>query len=169
MTIYAYDEARRVLIGLWETGNGHVAREIAETSDEPDAADLLGLAAALTSLSHVVWRTYTLPASAADGMEPNGEAWRRQGERDAFANVLGAIKSPDLPVDGTLVQSYIQVEEAAHRVGRALHRIGDERLVDHVCDEVGQELAAVERAELGDLSGRARQAVRLTRADASPL
>src|SRR5947199_92941 len=35
--------------------------------------------------------------------------------------------------------------------------------------EVAAEVAAVESAELGDLSGRARQAVSLTREDASPL
>jgi hypothetical protein len=42
-------------------------------------------------------------------------------------------------------------------------------LTDHVVADVEKELAAVELAEQGDLSGRARQAVVLTRADISPV
>jgi len=80
------------------------------------------------------------------------------------------VRKPNLPSDqGRLVQSYVRVEEAAHRVGRALHAIDDQELVDKVVADVRQELAAVEHAELGDFAGRARQAVRLSRADASPL
>jgi hypothetical protein len=83
--------------------------------------------------------------------------------------VLPALRQPHLPEGGTLIQSYIPVEEAAHRAGRALHAFGDAALTDRVADDVGAELAAIERAERGDLSGRARQAVHLTRADASPV
>lgn len=97
------------------------------------------------------------------------EGWRRQGERDAFTGVVDNIRKPNLPHNGSVVQSYILVEEAAHRVGRALHHIGDPELVDRVAAEVREELAAVERAEMGELSGRAGQAVCLSRADASPL
>ncbi|WP_434444038.1 hypothetical protein [Lentzea sp. E54] len=103
-------------------------------------------------------------------MEPNTEGWRRQGERDAFAEVLDHVRKPHLPDEqGSIVQSYRPVEEAVHRVGRALHAFGDPALSDAVVAEVREELAAVEHAELGDFSGRARQAVRMSRADASPL
>ncbi|MBB5958651.1 hypothetical protein FHS29_005259 [Saccharothrix tamanrassetensis] len=169
MTLYAYDETGRALIAVWETGIGRSACTVAEVGRTVDQDDVMRLVAALSTLSRLAWRTYTHPASAADSMEPNSEGWRRQGERDAFADVLPAISKPNLPEGGLLEESYVLVEEAAHRVGRALHRIDDPALVDRVVDEVGRELAAVEQAELGDLSGRARQAVQLTRADASPL
>jgi hypothetical protein len=86
----------------------------------------------------------------------------------AFAKVLPALSKPNLPQNGTVLISYIPVEESAHRVGRALHGISSADLTDQVAAEVKVELEAVEQAELGDLSGRARQAVALTRADASP-
>jgi hypothetical protein len=170
MTQYAYDEARRMLIATWHTGVGQVARSVAEVPQVGVGDDVLGLANALTQLSRLAWRTYTHPASAAASVETNSEGWRRQGERDAFTDVVDNIRKPNLPFDnGTIMQSYVLVEEAAHRVGRALHHIGDQELMDRVTAEVREELAAVERAEMGDLSGRARQAVRLSRADASPL
>lgn len=170
MTLYAYDEARRALIATWDTGVGLAARTVAEVPQDSSGDDALGLADALTALSRLAWRTYTHPVSAAGSVELNSEGWRRQGERDAFAGVPDNLRKPNLPHDnGTIVQSYIMVEEAAHRVGRALHRIGDRELVDRVAEDVRHELVAVEQAELGGLSGRARQAVRLSRADASPL
>jgi hypothetical protein len=68
-----------------------------------------------------------------------------------------------------LVQSYLLVTQAAHRAGRALHAAGDPELTRSVIEDVRSELAAIEQAERGDLRGRARQAVVLTRADASPV
>ena len=52
---------------------------------------------------------------------------------------------------------------------RVLHEIGDAGFTAAVRAEVAAESTAVEQSELGDLSGRARQAVVLTRADASLL
>lgn len=170
MTFYAYDESRRALVVTWDTGIGQIASTIAEVRQGADRDDMLLLVAALSTLSRMVWRTYTHPVSAAASEETNSEGWRRQGERDAFEGVLANLRKPNLPYDnGSVTQSYILVEEAAHRIGRALHRIGDQELVDRVAADVQQELAAVEQAELGDLSGRATQAVLLSRADASPL
>ncbi|OXM42795.1 hypothetical protein CFP75_41370 [Amycolatopsis alba DSM 44262] len=141
-------------------------------SDLPATAaheDLLRLADTLTGLSRQLWRTYTHPASAADSLEENTERWHRQGERDAFASVIQALTKPNLPQDGYMIQSYNRVEEAAHRVGRALHTLDDKTLTEQVIADVEAELRAVEQAERGDLSERAKQAVLLTRADASPL
>jgi hypothetical protein len=86
-----------------------------------------------------------------------------------FVEVLSALEKPNLPQNGIMTVSYNPVEESAHHVGRALHDIGNADLTDQVMAEVKAELEAVEQAELGDLSGRARQAVVLTRADASPV
>jgi hypothetical protein len=169
MTVYAFDQARRVLISSWDVGVGCVAGSLAEVPASVPLSDALALTSRLTSLSHELWRTYTHPASAAGSLEVNSEGWRRQGEREAFATVVLSIRNPNLPEDGGVIQSYVRVEEAAHRVGRALHAIGIPGLTDHVVADVEKELAAVELAEQGDLSGRARQAVVLTRADISPV
>lgn len=169
MTVYAYNENRQLLLRSWDTGGGYVADDVAELPDSAQRDDVLRLVSALTSLSEAVWRTYTHPASAADSLEVNTEGWRRQGERDAFSTVIDALRKPNLPHGGSLVQSYVRVVESAHRVGRALHDLGNAVLTDQVVADVADELAAVEQAERGDLSGRARQAVLLTRADASPL
>lgn len=169
VTVYAFDETRHLLIRTWDTGAGFVADTVAGLAETAEPEHALGLADALTSLSGALWRTYTHPASAADSLDVNTEGWRRQGERDAIGKVVDALTNPNLPRNGYLVQSYIRVEEAAHRVGRALHRLGDTAPTEHVVTDVRNELDAVEHAERGDLSGRAKQAVCLTRADASPL
>ncbi|MEV0388504.1 hypothetical protein [Nonomuraea sp. NPDC050643] len=169
MTRYAVDRSRNALIACWSTGLGDTAVVVAELPPGISDQDALSLARTLTQLSEVCWRCYAHPASAADDHAPNSEGWRRQGERDAFAVVPAALTGPNLPSDGYMVQSYIRVEEAAHRVGRALHALDAAALTASVTADVEAELAAIEQAELGDLSGRARQAVALTREDASPV
>jgi hypothetical protein len=169
MTVYAYDETRCAIVMSWDAGVGCIASTLTELPPATRAEDALQLASALTGVSRELWRCYTHPGSASDSLEPNTEGWRRQTEREAFAEVTAALRSPNLPEDGYLIQSYVRVEEAAHRAGRALHAIDDGRMTDQVVADVGQEIDAVERAERGDLTGRARQAVVLTRADASPL
>ncbi|OHV63477.1 hypothetical protein BCD48_38285 [Pseudofrankia sp. BMG5.36] len=131
--------------------------------------DVLRLANALTFLSKAAWRTYTHPASGSADLEVNGEGWRRDMARQAFAKVLAAIENPYLHGSAQTLHFYRVVEEAAHRAGRALHAVGSGELTRRVVDDVRAELDAVEQAERGDLRGRGRQAVVLTRADASPL
>lgn len=170
MTRYAIDEQRGALTAVWSTGDGDTTATIAELPTSTPADHRYELAQTLTELSQALWRTYTHPASAAeDNMEENTEGWRRQGERDAFAVVQASIAKPRLARHGLLVTSNIAVEESAHRVGRALHTIADRQLSNTVATEIDVEIAAVEQAELGDLSARARQAVALTRADPSPV
>jgi hypothetical protein len=70
---------------------------------------------------------------------------------------------------GTMIVSYNPVVEASHRVGQLLRNAGGHRLAGAVESEVRVELDAVVRAELGDLSGRAVQAVAVDRLDASPV
>jgi hypothetical protein len=168
VSTYALDEERHALMVFWDTGTGCTASTIAELArDVPDDA-IQRLVHALTLLSAQAWRTYTHPAAAADDLEVNTEGWRRDGHREAFATVTEALTKPNLPSGGMLTVSYNPVEETAHQVGRALHSINNPGLAGQVVAEVQAELAAVEQAELGELSGRARQAVALTRAGASP-
>ncbi|MFC4561327.1 hypothetical protein ACFO4E_05610 [Nocardiopsis mangrovi] len=166
---YAFDQERNALIVCWGTGRGDAAAMVAELGGaHDDHLHAQELAGKLTELSEALWRTYTYPATAAESLETNSEGWRRQGERDAFAEVPQAIADPNLPSGGFLTQSYSPVEECAHRVGRVLHTIGNPELTAAVVAEAKAETAAIEQAELGDLTGRARQAVMLDRAGASP-
>ncbi|MFJ2805090.1 hypothetical protein [Kitasatospora sp. NPDC087271] len=169
MTRYSIDPERHELIATWETGEGGLATRIAAVPAGADTAALMRLARALTHLSEAAWRTYTHPASAAASQDPNSEGWRRAAERKSFDEVPGAIVQPNLPQDGMLDVEYSPLVESAHRAGRALHALGNADLTDAVLAEVGTELAAVENAELGGLTGRARQAVLLSREGASPV
>lgn len=169
MTRYAMDEVRRTLIASWDTGAGDVAFTVADLQPSALAQRAVALAGKLSRLSEALWRCYTHPASAADSLEPNTEGWRRQKSREAFAGVIAAIREPNLPHNGLLTVSYDPVVESARQVGRALHAIGDAELTERVVADVSAELEAVEQAERGDLSGRSRQAVVLTREDASPV
>ena len=169
MTRYAIDSERGALLAVWPGGTGDLAATVAMMPKAADDEQALAVARTMTHLADAAWRTYTHPASAADSLEVNTEGWRRGLERDAFAGVLDAVRSPHLPEHGLLAQSYLAVTECAHRVGRALHDVGDTELTEAVAREVQGELDAVERAERGELTGRARQAVTLTRASASPV
>ncbi|MFD4533497.1 hypothetical protein ACFWNL_37305 [Kitasatospora sp. NPDC058397] len=169
MTRYCIDPGRHELIATWGTGEGDLATRIADLPTDTDAAALMRLARALTHLSEAAWRTYTHPASAASSMEPGSEGWRRAEERKSFDEVPEAIARPNLPQDGMLDVEYSPLVESAHRAGRALHSLGNADLTDAVLAETATELAAVENAELGDLTDRARQAVLLSREGASPV
>lgn len=171
MTRYAYEPGAGALVATWGTGRGDIAETIAVLPDSVDREHGTALAAALTNLSGFQWRTYTHPASAAgDPDVPHSVAWQRAEERARFAAVEPALREPNLPdEEGHLDISYSVVEEAAHRVGRVLRLIGDARLVERLVAEVRCEQEAVESAELGDLTGRARQAVELSRSDISPV
>jgi hypothetical protein len=106
-------------------------------------------------------------ASAADEGQ---EREQREDERQRFDTAVAAVRSPNLPDPrGLLEVSYSPVEETAHRVGRVLHGLADASLSDAVAIDVGAEVDAVVRAELGDLTGRAVQACVLDRLDVSPL
>lgn len=169
VTRYAVEQDSGLLLASWNTGTGDTAHVVAKLPPDTDRSAGLRLAGELTELSRALWRCYTHPASAALSFEPNTAGWRREGNRAAFAHVLPALADPGLPAGGTMAVSRIPVEERAHRAGRALRELGDAAVTGLVTADVQAELKAVEQAELGDLSGRARQAVVLSRADASPV
>ncbi|MCP3803971.1 hypothetical protein NLX83_32350 [Allokutzneria sp. A3M-2-11 16] len=171
MTDYGVDTDRHALVAMWSSGLGNIAHTAADLPDAVSTDQALLLTHVLNGLSRAAWRTYTHPGSPLDDAELDldGEGWERTDERAALADVVAAIRAPNLPEDGMLLESYSPVIESAHRVGRELHGISDLGLTEQLVTEVEAELAAIEAAERGDLTGRARQAVRLTRADASPL
>ena len=170
MTCYAVDDDSDTLVRTWAVGHGNRAAIVAALPGDATSPQRLDLAAALGDLSQALWRCYTHPASAAASTEVNTEGWRRQETRDGFETVLAAVADPHQPdEDGLLTVEYDPVQEYAHRVGRALREIGDDRLAKAVAADVQAELRAVESAELGALGGRASQAVVLSRADANPV
>jgi hypothetical protein len=169
MARYAFDEELRTLIVTWGTGAGDAARTLTRLPAEVPGKDAWRLVRELSGLSEVLWRTYTHPPGAVDSLEDNTEGWRREQARERLSSVPDFLRKPNLPSpDGSMIVSYVAVEEAAHRVGRVLHRIGSAELTEVVVAEVGTELKAIGDAELGDLTGRAVHAVTLTRAGASP-
>jgi len=171
LTRYAVDAGRSALIGSYSTGTGDAAFTVAALPPGTVADAALWVAARLDGLSRALWRSYTHPAAAAgDDLSDNTEGWRRQSEREEFDQVLDAVAKPNLPdEDGSIIVEYSTVAESAHRLGRALHTVGDEDFTATVRTEVAAEIAAVSQAELGDLSGRAVQAVVLSRTSASPV
>lgn len=169
MTDYAFDTTRNVITRFWTTGDALASGDLAEVPDSVSGQDALSLADSLTRLARRLWSVYANPASAVETHEPNTDGWRRRGERDAFDEVLDALRDPNLPQNGLVLQSYIPSLELAHHVGRLLHRIDAPELADRVAAEVREEIEAIGDAERGELSGRSRQAVVLSRADASPL
>ena len=166
MSSYAVHPDRRELLAIWGDGIGAVAHTVADNVDLEQAGTLVG---GLTLLATAAWRTYTHPVSAAREHGENSEGWRRGQERAAFDDARAALTNPNLPEDGTIVESYSPITEIAHQVGRVLHDLADPALTTAIVTDVDAELAAVDAAERGELDGRARQAVTLTRADASPL
>lgn len=170
MTRYAVDVERRLLLAAHATGAGDIGFTVAALPPDLAQDAALRLATSLDRLSRVMWRCYTHPAEAAgDDLSSNTEGWRRQLSREEFGHVIAIINKPNLPFEnGGLLVEYDPVAESAHRLGRVLHAIGDETFTAAVLTEVGAEIEAIERAELGDLSGRAAQAVQLSRTSASP-
>ncbi|MFI6735888.1 hypothetical protein ACIBI9_23445 [Nonomuraea sp. NPDC050451] len=169
MTRYAIDHSRNVLIALWGTGMGDIATIVTELPRAHDRWDAQRLAASLTDLSRACWRCYTHPASTAERQGPNSVGWYRQCERDAFAAIVPALTNPGPAIGSPFAMSTTRVEDSAHRIGRSLRAFDISQLTVRIITEVTDEVAAVEQAELGDLSDRAQQAVVLSREDASPL
>jgi hypothetical protein len=167
VSVYAVEPAGRGLVAVWPAAVGHQASAVAVLPSTVSEVQAGALSAALTRLSEAVWDAYVRPASATGDEQ---ERSRREYEREQFSDVVTAVRKPSLPDEsGMVIVSYSPVEESAHRLGRVLHEIADAALTDALVAEVQVELDAVTRAELGDLSGRAVQAVALDRLDASPV
>ncbi|SEG97817.1 hypothetical protein SAMN05444920_11171 [Nonomuraea solani] len=164
MTRYAIDRARNALTAQWSTGIGDTAITVTELPSSSLRHHTMRLAACLTELSTICWRCYTHPAAATDQQGPGSLGWHRRQERDAFTTIL-----PTLTTKSISSSPATKVEEAARSVGRVLRDLDGTQLTTRVITDVAAELAAVEQAERGDLSGRAEQAAALSREDASPL
>lgn len=166
MTVYGHDPDRDDLYATWPAGIGHCTTLIAEL-DAADPDVVTELVQALSDLSEAMWDVYTDTPQLAELDEER--QLRREQAHTALQEAADVVRRPNLPnASGQLVVSYNPVEEGAHQVGRALHRLGQPEATEAVAAEVAVESDAVRRALLGDLTGRARQAVSLDRPEASP-
>ena len=167
VTEYAYDRTRNVLLAVWNVGIGTVAdTAVAFGDDLPGPEYGLQLGYELTLLSEHLWRTYTHPLTEA--VDQPDEALSRARNQLAIDLVTGAMREPHLPVGHQMRVCDSDVLESGHMVGRTLHRIGDIGATEQAVADVEAEIEALRRAALGDLSGRANQAVVLTRSDPQP-
>ncbi|MFD0478369.1 hypothetical protein ACFQ0B_66930 [Nonomuraea thailandensis] len=73
------------------------------------------LAAELTRLSHLCWRSYTHPATTAERHGPHSLGRYRQHERDAFGKILATLSSTPRPIDQPIGT---KVEQATHALAR---------------------------------------------------
>jgi hypothetical protein len=154
MTSYAYDPAQRHLVAVTPRGAGATARTVARLHESTDEQLGLRLAHQLPLLSTEAWLHYT----DAD----------RAGPVPAQAALAG-LRKPNRAANGQLRVEPDWVVQRGHEVGRTLVEIGSAGVRRAVTDDVIDELASVDRALLGDLEGRAAQAVELTRLDALPV
>jgi hypothetical protein len=153
VTIYAYDHSSTQLVAVWETGVGAVAHPVARLHARTPVRNGVHLVKALSRLSEAAWLGYSDPGLV--DAEP--------------AEVLRALRRPHQPHAGLLFREGDPLLECANDAGRWLAAIGSAGVSRAVIADVAEELDCVERALRGDLSGRARQAVELTRLDVSPV
>lgn len=118
---------------------------------------------ALNALSQALWKSFGCPVVGPT----TTKEWRDAAEVEGRASVIDAVRSPILPINGMLLRSSCAVEEAAHRVGRALSGQSPGTL-EAIVGELSCELLAIDDAELCNFSGRARQAVALSPTSISP-
>jgi hypothetical protein len=168
MTSYAVltSDAGPVIVAVWPAGVGQRAISVCSPpKDVPDAV-AMQLCDRLTSLSQALWES----AAAFPDDDDDVAAVELRERGDDRAEIIEALRDPNLP-DGTgsLLVSYDPPIEAAHELGRLLHTVGDSQLSASIVAQVQEEIDAVERASLGDLTGRAVQAVGWDRADPSPV
>ncbi|GAA5133895.1 hypothetical protein [Pseudonocardia adelaidensis] len=152
MTTYAYDTTSNQLVAVWDTGIGATFASVARLNAATEQSVGLLLADALTRLSTAIWMTYSAP----ELLDLPAAVARR------------ALRRPNVPQAGRVRVEEHPVVESAHCVGRGLEELGSAGVRRAVIADVDRELAAASSADRGDLTGRARQAVMLTRVTPSP-
>lgn len=170
MSTYGFDPQSRALAVAWPTGRAGRVKTLSVLPSQVPVDRIDRLLMALDGLSEALWDTYTHPAWLFGDPETQGTAaWRWRQEREAFDGVHVAVREPVEPDLELTELSRSRVEGSGRRIARALHDLdlGAEFGV-LIADEVADEVAAVAAAEAGDLTGRAAQAVLLSRIGASP-
>lgn len=163
---------------VWAGTGVRVAEPIASVATR-HRDQLAQVCRALEWCSHALWRYYT-EGWGTGGDHVLAEAYREEYEElgvemehyqtleTARAEIARMLTNPPLPNPaGDLIVSYDSRVESAACVARALLVLGDDTVAAAAHAELERELDAVASAELGDLTGRAGQAVRQPRREAS--
>jgi hypothetical protein len=165
VTVYGLREGTpREILAVWPAGDAHRVGLLCQLPADVLLEDVAELARELTDLSASLWELYAQPPLPEDESAVHGSV-------EATLEEVGeAILHPHLPSgDGSLLMSYDEPVEYAHRVGRVLHALSDPSLTEAVTIEVGREINAVRRAGRGEFEGRAAQGVVVEVIDPSPL
>lgn len=153
MTSYAHHPATSSIVATWPTGAGSVAEEVAVLPEGCDAAVARAISLEMDRLSVQLWRPYGI----GDTLPPDA------------VRLVDILRRPNLPV-GTLVRiADDPLDEHAHRLGRLFADLDDGgECREAVAREIGRECVAVGDAMVGELTGRAQQAVTIVRAVPDP-
>ncbi|MGH8896634.1 MAG: hypothetical protein ACRDZ4_06310 [Egibacteraceae bacterium] len=166
------------LWAVWAGTDVRVAEPIASVARKR-RDQLAQVGRALEWCSHALWRYYT-EGWGTGGEDALVEACREEYEalgveleqyqtlEKARAEIARVLADPPLlSPSGDLSVSYDSRVESAACMARALLVLGDDAVTAAAHAELQRELDAVASAELGDLTGRAGQAVRQPRREAS--
>jgi len=165
MTVYS-TFGDTTILATYDTGRAWRTERVTTATTE----DAPALAGAMTRLSRQMWYRYTEPSSAAGSTAVNTEGWRRQKSERALDQVPEILVRPNLPDEhGVMLQEYEPTLEYAHRLGRVLHWSDSPEVTAAVVAEVRAEIDAVHAARRGNLTGRAAQALSLSRPEVSPV
>ena len=156
MTDYAVLQTGRTLglVGVWSDGVRRMAEMLAEGIPAHRSAELHALASSLEGVSQELWSRYEVQELDVD---------------EASKGVAEQLVNPGLPGgQANALESCDALLEHAACLARGLRALDLPPLTHALQAEIAHELEAVGRAMLGDLSGRAAQAVTMERLDASP-
>jgi hypothetical protein len=168
MTIYGIDGDRRLLIATWQVGRGGVAQTVATMPADVTAEHGAELTEGLSALSATLWKSYARADAAASPATISDDAHLDRGEA-RIDRIAAMVQRRNSAAADAHIAFYDPVDNAAHQIAKALDLIGSADLDVAVLAEVRHEVASVEAAGRGDLSGRARQAVTLSPLDVSPV
>lgn len=166
MTKYGYRTDTKEILAFWESALGANAVFVTKVTDIR-----LGerLAAALSMLSAEVWEMYCgTPGSTGDPEVPDTQAWRVRKAWKALEDLADTVRNPGREEDSGIRRSSTPANQVADTVGLMLHELGNRKVTEAVAGEVQAEVDGMLRADRGDFTGRARQAVSLTRLEVSP-
>ncbi|MGH8904870.1 MAG: hypothetical protein ACRDYA_25100 [Egibacteraceae bacterium] len=173
------DGAQVRLWAVWAGTGVRVVEPIASVAQQR-RDQLARVCSALEWCSHALWRFYS-EGWGSDGEHALIDAYREEYEAQGFeleccyqtfeaarAEIVRVLADPPLPSpEGELTVSYDSRVESASCLARALLALADDTVTAAAHAELERELDAVASADLGDLTGRAGQAVRQSRREAS--
>lgn len=167
MTRYAVDVQAGVLLRTWENRRERLAAVVLSFSAEHPLESRQALAVALSDLSEGLWRAF-----ARSGLDLGDGVARGRRRRlvDLLTRVQAVVRPSSAGTPATLRSTPMDrhVGGLADRVAAAMASFADAEVHELIIREVEEETAAVDRADRGQLTGRAAQAALISRAFVLP-